>query len=334
MSRTLATLFMVSLLLPSSWAHARRGGSGVAKAAPSGAAPQTSADPREQARKLVVQGAAEIKRGDYVKALAQFSQAYALYPSPKILFNMAQTYKELGRLVEALDGYERFLRTARKRTSRGLLKVARGKVQALKGQVATLLVQVSEPGAMIRIDGAEVGLSPMDIPYRVLPGRHLLVVSKKDFVTQTASVSLRHGQRLAHAVKLKKRRTRVVVRKEVYRIRRLPRKGLAVFWTGVGATLASGLGILVAGALTKTQERILDDESESVVHRLDAARRGKTLQWVTEGFIIGTGVLAIFTTVWGLTVVRRSGGTERVPVKEPTVTIAPSGPGILVRGIF
>lgn len=323
----LVTLLIVGLTLASPQAQARQG---------SGHQPssKTPADPRKQARGLVVRGAAEIARGDYVKALALFTRAHAIYPSPKILFNMAQTYKELGRLVEALNAYERFLRTAKPKTSKGLLKVARSKVQALKGEVATLLVQVSVPGALIRIDGAEVGLTPMDIPHRVMPGRRLVVVSKKGYLAATESVTLKKGQRLVYSITLEKPRPKVVVRRLVYRIRKLPRRGLAVFWTGIGVTAAATLGITIFGALTKYEEQILNDTNQSVSRRLLAVKRGKQYQWVTEGFIIGAGALAIFTMIWGLTVVRGSGGVERVPVKEPTVTITPTGAGILFRSSF
>jgi hypothetical protein len=332
MVKQLVALVVAGLFVLSPEVQARRAARPMA-ARPM-ASSETPADSRKQARALVVKGAGEIARGDYVKALALFTQAYAIYPSPKILFNMAQTYRELGRLVEALNAYERFLHTAKPGTSRDLLKVARSKVQGLKGEVATLLIQVSVPGALIRIDGAEVGLSPMDIPRRVMPGRHLVVVSKKGYLTATERVTPRKSQRLVFTITLVKPRPKVVVRNLVFRIRKLPRRGLAVLWTGIGLTAAAAVGIAIAGALTKYEERILNDTSQSVSRRKLAVTRGKRYQWLTEGFIIGAGVAAIFTTIWGLTVVRASGGVERVPVNPPTVTIMPVGTGILVRSAF
>jgi tetratricopeptide (TPR) repeat protein len=301
---------------------------------PAAEARRASADPKEQARALVSQGAAEIRSGDYVKALDLFSRAYALFPSPKILFNLAQTYKELGRFVEALAAYERFLGTDAKETAASLREEARKQVQQLKSRVATILLDVSEPGALIRIDGTEVGLSPMDMPHRVLPGKHVVVVSKEGFLTGTADLELTQGQRLVHVLKLQRPREKIVVRQVVYRVQRKPRQGLPLLWTGIGITAAAALGLAFTGSLTLYFHKVYANPANTVARRDAAVRLGSRWQWAAEGCLAAAGAAAIFTTVWGLVVVRRSGGIERIPVDERPVTVTPTGTGLVLSGRF
>jgi len=290
--------------------------------------------PRARAKALVVQGVAQLQLGDYLKALARFREAYAIYPSPKILFNVAQTLVELGRKVEAMEAYQRFLRRAPRDTARRLLHLARQRVQKLKAELGTLYVDVNEPGASVLIDGREVGLSPMDVPVRLVPGAHLVVVQKKGYLTATAKVTVAAGQRRTHRVVLKEPSRKVVVKRVVYREVHKPRKGWPLFWAGVGVTTALSVAMAVTGGLTLYEQRVLDDPSRSVARRKSAVDRGRALQWATDGLLIAAGATAVFTTVWGLVVVLRSGGVERVPVRASRWRIVPSGAGLSLVGHF
>lgn len=309
---------------------------------PARAAPEArlSVAPKEQARALVVQGVSELQAGDYLKALDLFQRAYALFPSPKILFNLGQVYRELGRIVDALDAYERFLREAAKDAESSLLDLARKQVVALKGKVATLLVPVEEPGGAIYVDGREVGITPMDVPYRVMPGTHAVEVRKVGFLSATANVTLAAGQRLVLPLVLRKP-SKVVVKQVVYQLRPKPRKGLPVLWAGVAATAAFGAALVVTGSLTLYEFGVYKDTTKTVARRDLAVLRGRRTQWASEGLIGAAGAAAIFTTVWGLVVVKRSGGVERVPVPtegsqdaSPSVRLLPAGAGLLLEGTF
>ncbi len=64
---------------------------------------------KERARHLFDQGNALIDTGKYVEALDKFRSAYALWPNPKILLNIATTLRALGRNAEAADAYELYI---------------------------------------------------------------------------------------------------------------------------------------------------------------------------------------------------------------------------------
>ena len=68
-------------------------------------APGAATDPQGKARAQVLlkEGSALYKQADFAAALRKFEEAYALYPSPKLQFNIAQADRELGRIVEAVE---------------------------------------------------------------------------------------------------------------------------------------------------------------------------------------------------------------------------------------
>jgi tetratricopeptide (TPR) repeat protein len=64
-----------------------------------------------KARTLVERGRAAHDAGDYTAAIAAFTQAYVMAPSPALLFNLAQAYRLQGNCDDAALMYRRFLAT-------------------------------------------------------------------------------------------------------------------------------------------------------------------------------------------------------------------------------
>ncbi|HTJ40480.1 MAG TPA: tetratricopeptide repeat protein [Kofleriaceae bacterium] len=77
--------------------------SAIAAADPSPEASRREAD--EHARR----GVALYKLGRYLEAIDEFEQAYVLYPSDALLYNLGQSHRQLDHCREALDYYKRFL---------------------------------------------------------------------------------------------------------------------------------------------------------------------------------------------------------------------------------
>jgi tetratricopeptide (TPR) repeat protein len=64
-----------------------------------------------KARTLAERGRAFHDAGDYAKAIAAFTQAYVIAPSPALLFNLAQAYRLQGDCDDAALMYQRYLST-------------------------------------------------------------------------------------------------------------------------------------------------------------------------------------------------------------------------------
>ena len=65
----------------------------------------------DEARALAERGRAFHDAGDYGAAIAAFTQAYVIAPSPALLFNLAQAYRLQGNCNDAALMYRRYLAT-------------------------------------------------------------------------------------------------------------------------------------------------------------------------------------------------------------------------------
>jgi tetratricopeptide (TPR) repeat protein len=82
----------------------------VIVAAATTAAAQPAADAnRREAGDHARKGVALYKLGRYLEAIDEFEQAYVLYPSDALLYNLGQSHRQLDHCREALDYYKRFL---------------------------------------------------------------------------------------------------------------------------------------------------------------------------------------------------------------------------------
>lgn len=66
----------------------------------------------EKARQLADKGRTSHEAGDYSAAIAAYTEAYAIAPSPALLFNLAQAYRLRGSCDDASLMYRRYLDTA------------------------------------------------------------------------------------------------------------------------------------------------------------------------------------------------------------------------------
>src|SRR5689334_21178219 len=64
---------------------------------------------RALAAALMTEGVRQLQAQSYDQALANFLEAYNKLPSPKILLNVASTLRDMGRLAEAANTYQRYL---------------------------------------------------------------------------------------------------------------------------------------------------------------------------------------------------------------------------------
>ena len=139
----------------------------LAQASPPTGDPQAKA----QAQTLLGQGTKLYQQGDVAGALEKFNAAYAAYPSPKLMFNIAQANRDLGRPVEALEAFEKFLAGAADASSETVADVRRS-VAELQGRLGRIQIDCEMVGAEVSVDGRSVGLTPLPELIWATPGHH------------------------------------------------------------------------------------------------------------------------------------------------------------------
>src|SRR5579859_2026268 len=71
--------------------------------------PARTSEVRDLAKRHYELGDNAFRLGDFQVAADHFKEAYRLYPTPLLLWNLAQTYRQLGEHKQALFFYKQFV---------------------------------------------------------------------------------------------------------------------------------------------------------------------------------------------------------------------------------
>jgi hypothetical protein len=156
------------------------------------AAPAPGVDAKAKAQVLLNEGAQHYEQAEFAAALAKFEQAYALFPSPRLLFNIGQASRELGRPVEAIHAFEGFLAQVSEAPVE-MFDEAKRSVAELSTQIGKLLIECPLVGAVINVDGKKVGEAPIKDLIRVAPGRHQVTATHPSALPAIEDVTVAVG---------------------------------------------------------------------------------------------------------------------------------------------
>jgi hypothetical protein len=132
-------------------------------------------DPRKvQAAPLFAEAVKLAEKNQNAESLEQFKKAYAVYPSPNTLFNIARQEQLVGETLKAIRDYRAAL-------SNGVLvpgAADKARVYLAELERATGRVKLTGPeGTRVTVAGAEYTL-PMSEPIDVMPGKLSIDVSR------------------------------------------------------------------------------------------------------------------------------------------------------------
>jgi microcompartment protein CcmK/EutM len=155
-----------------------------------------------QAQVLLDEGTAAYGHGDYATALDKFGAAYRIYPSPKLWFNIGQANRDLGRPVEAVAAFDRFLRDATDAPAETLTEARRSAAE-LKKKLGRIDVTCATDGAEITVDGKQIGSTPLGEMVWTTPGRHQVAVQHAGFSPAIEDVVVTAGSAAAVSFQLR-----------------------------------------------------------------------------------------------------------------------------------
>lgn len=209
------------------------------------------AEPRARA---LYQQAQELRDdGKLTEALGRLREAYALVPSPVLLWPIAELcYRlQLPRAgLEAVRDYRRLVPAERMKPGQRVEDAERLE-ERLRGQVGRLQIRSEQPGALVLVNGREVGRTPLPEPVEVDPGVHRV----ESAGVLRPAVAVRPGEEVT--VLLQKEapapvapppvQARAAAARPAPRPRPRPR---AVSWVLAGVTGASLLSGAILGGVT------------------------------------------------------------------------------------
>ena len=134
-------------------------------------------DPRASAHEHFERGLAAFRQERFAEAAEEFEEAYRISPSYKVLYNIGQVDVALGRSVEAIDAYEKFLKDGGAGIPSERQKEVREALAKEQARIGTITVRTEPEGAEIRLDGRLVGTTPLTRPIRATMGAHTIEAS-------------------------------------------------------------------------------------------------------------------------------------------------------------
>jgi tetratricopeptide (TPR) repeat protein len=108
----------------------------------------------------------------FAEAAEEFETAYRMSPAYVVLYNIGQVSVALGRSVEAVDAFDKYLRQGASSISAERRQEVLAEIEKQRARIGTISVRTFPEGASIRLDGIVVGRTPLPAPLRVTAGRH------------------------------------------------------------------------------------------------------------------------------------------------------------------
>ncbi|MGE0870756.1 MAG: hypothetical protein AB7P03_19475 [Kofleriaceae bacterium] len=154
---------------------------------------------RGRVRALLLAAADQLDAKAYDQALANLLEAYGALPSPKILLHIAATLRTMGRIADAADSYQRYLRSPA--AGDDVVRIAEldALLAELDAQLTVLTVRVPAPGDQVSIDGGPFVPVPATLITRVGAGTHLVRIRSGDTTHELSIVGF-EGERKLVAV--------------------------------------------------------------------------------------------------------------------------------------
>ncbi len=146
------------------------------------AAPQAvQAGDKEEARKHFDRALELADDGQPEGAIVEFRRSYDLTHHFAVLYNIGQVFVSLAKPVEAVDAYERYLADGGKKIPAARRTEVAQEIARQKARIATLDIRSLPEGALVRLDGKEIGKAPIAVPVRVGVGTHAIAASAEGY---------------------------------------------------------------------------------------------------------------------------------------------------------
>jgi hypothetical protein len=153
-----------------------------------------AADAKAQAQAALREGNALLGQGHAVEALAKFKSAFALFPSPKLYYNVGQAESLIpGHEAQAYDAMSRFLSQA-KDANPELRTAATTQRAQLRSKIGVVTVVAEPADAQLVVDGAPVDATQRSDGLVLGIGVHGLTLRTDAGISNTEQVLIAGGE--------------------------------------------------------------------------------------------------------------------------------------------
>jgi hypothetical protein len=245
------------------------------------------------------EGKARFRRGDFAGALTELEHAYRLRPHHTIRCSVATCLENLGRLVEAAEGYRRCLREGAEGTA--MSTEVRASLQRVESRVTWVSV-TEDPGASIRVDGAALGPTPGRFPLN--PGCHVVELQRQGATTRVLTVQTAGGEQLTLGARPGPA-PQLAAASPVWPDPPPPRRSRrrlmpAWFWSAVGITAGLvGASIALSAQTVQQRSEYESRPTQEAYQSFTNLRLATNIFWSFAAAAAGTSTVLFFYTDFG-----------------------------------
>jgi tetratricopeptide (TPR) repeat protein len=242
-------------------------------ATPPTATTATADGAKARASQLLADGLVLSQEGDFAGALDKYREAYAIYPSAKLLINIGTSYRALGRQADAAESYERYI--ADRDAAPDRVRELRALLVEIDKLVAWATIDVNESGAQLRVDGKAIAYQGKKATVRLDPGSHTFVAEKGELQPAIVTAALSPGQKRSISLRLAPKPKTVTIVVQDGRAQRI-----TAFAVGGAGILGVAGGAVVGGLAiaSNSAARAHCHPSDPTLCDGDGARLGRRAQ--------------------------------------------------------
>lgn len=167
------------------------------------AAAAAAAEKKEEAKRRFLRGIELADNDDWDAAVVEFLASRQLYATRVATLNAARALHKLKRYVEALDMYQALLDEFGDEIDEAQRKQIEQTMASLREIIGDIVVESSEMGTTVIIDGQQRGQTPLKKPIRVKAGTHTVRAYKEGFLPFEEQIMVAGAQRQTVMVDLK-----------------------------------------------------------------------------------------------------------------------------------
>lgn len=168
--------------------------------------PAQTADARARALQLFQKGNEAFAAGNTFDAYDAYARAFSLSPSFDIACNLGRSESEMGKLREGA-AHLRYCLKNFPASSRTEMRQAEAKfgqlLSKVAGQLAQVALKVEQAGAMVAVNGEDLGTTPLSESIFLNPGSTQLLVSKVGYTDEVFEFVAQAGSQHEMNVKLR-----------------------------------------------------------------------------------------------------------------------------------
>jgi hypothetical protein len=161
-------------------------GSAAALAEPSGEA---------EALRHYQLGVSRVQQKAYGEAIAEFNQAYDIGHDFAVLYDIGQAYLAIDEPTRALKALRNYLAEGGKHVPTARRKEVEDEIAKQQQRVATVVLRAKLPGVMVKVDGVEVGKTPLGEDLDLKAGAHTIAASAQGYRPWEQKLELAGGDR-------------------------------------------------------------------------------------------------------------------------------------------